>query len=29
MLSGETDLLNAIVTVHPGTEAPKSQDWAD
>jgi peptide chain release factor 2 len=29
MLSGETDPLNAIVTVHPGAGGTESQDWAD
>lgn len=29
MLSGETDALNAIVTVHPGAGGTESQDWAD
>ena len=29
MLSGETDSLNAIVTVHPGAGGTESQDWAD
>jgi peptide chain release factor 2 len=29
MLSGETDGLNAIVTVHPGAGGTESQDWAD
>ena len=29
MLSGETDLLNAIVTVHPGAGGTESQDWAE
>jgi peptide chain release factor 2 len=29
MLGGETDLLNAIVTVHPGAGGTESQDWAD
>lgn len=28
-LSGETDPLNAIVTVHPGAGGTESQDWAD
>ena len=28
-LSGETDALNAIVTVHPGAGGTESQDWAD
>ena len=28
MLSGETDMLNAIVTVHPGAGGTESQDWA-
>ncbi|MGA7884284.1 MAG: peptide chain release factor 2 [Acidobacteriaceae bacterium] len=28
MLSGETDPLNAIVTVHPGAGGTESQDWA-
>ena len=29
MLSGETDILNAIVTVHPGAGGTESQDWAE
>ena len=29
MLSGETDLLNAIVTVHPGAGGTEAQDWAE
>jgi len=29
MLSGETDPLNAILTVHPGAGGTESQDWAD
>ncbi len=29
LLSGETDLLNAIVTVHPGAGGTESQDWAE
>jgi peptide chain release factor 2 len=29
MLGGETDPLNAIVTVHPGAGGTESQDWAD
>jgi len=29
MLSGETDGLNAIVTVHPGAGGTESQDWAE
>ena len=29
MLAGETDSLNAIVTVHPGAGGTESQDWAD
>jgi len=29
MLSGETDQLNAIVTVHPGAGGTESQDWAE
>jgi peptide chain release factor 2 len=29
MLSGETDRLNAIVTVHPGAGGTESQDWAE
>ena len=29
MLSGETDPLNAIVTVHPGAGGTESQDWAE
>jgi peptide chain release factor 2 len=29
MLSGDTDPLNAIVTVHPGAGGTESQDWAD
>ena len=29
MLGGETDALNAIVTVHPGAGGTESQDWAD
>src|ERR1700744_3952287 len=29
MLSGETDALNAIVTVHPGAVGTESQDWAE
>ena len=29
MLSGETDSLNAIVTVHPGAGGTESQDWAE
>jgi peptide chain release factor 2 len=28
LLSGETDGLNAIVTVHPGAGGTESQDWA-
>ncbi len=29
MLSGETDMLNAIVVVHPGAGGTESQDWAE
>src|SRR5208282_4218207 len=29
MLSGETDPLNAIMTVHPGAGGTESQDWAE
>ena len=29
MLSGETDALHAIVTVHPGAGGTESQDWAE
>ncbi|HEY3988633.1 MAG TPA: peptide chain release factor 2 [Acidobacteriaceae bacterium] len=29
MLSGETDSLNAIMTVHPGAGGTESQDWAE
>ncbi len=29
LLSGETDMLNAIVTIHPGAGGTESQDWAD
>ena len=29
MLSGETDLLNAVVVVHPGAGGTESQDWAE
>src|ERR1700761_4005966 len=29
MLSGETDPLNAIVTMHPGAGGTESQDWAE
>ena len=29
MLSAETDVLNAIVTVHPGAGGTESQDWAE
>jgi peptide chain release factor 2 len=29
MLSGETDPMNAIVTVHPGAGGTESQDWAE
>ncbi|HMD21130.1 MAG TPA: peptide chain release factor 2 [Alloacidobacterium sp.] len=29
LLSGETDALNAIVTVHPGAGGTESQDWAE
>jgi len=29
MLAGETDGLNAIVTVHPGAGGTESQDWAE
>jgi len=29
MLSGESDLLNAIVVVHPGAGGTESQDWAE
>jgi peptide chain release factor 2 len=29
MLSGQTDSLNAIVTVHPGAGGTESQDWAE
>ncbi|HUX44073.1 MAG TPA: PCRF domain-containing protein, partial [Terracidiphilus sp.] len=29
MLSGEADVLNAIVTVHPGAGGTESQDWAE
>src|SRR5207253_4798318 len=29
LLSGETDTLNAIVTIHPGAGGTESQDWAE
>ncbi|MGA3091740.1 MAG: peptide chain release factor 2 [Terriglobales bacterium] len=29
LLSGETDSLNAIVTIHPGAGGTESQDWAE
>ena len=29
MLSGETDPMNAIVTIHPGAGGTESQDWAE
>ena len=29
LLSGESDPLNAIVTIHPGAGGTESQDWAD
>lgn len=29
MLSGESDLLNAVVIVHPGAGGTESQDWAE
>jgi peptide chain release factor 2 len=29
LLSGENDLRNAIVTIHPGAGGTESQDWAD
>jgi peptide chain release factor 2 len=29
LLSGESDGLNAIVTIHPGAGGTESQDWAD
>jgi peptide chain release factor 2 len=29
LLSGDTDMLNAIVTIHPGAGGTESQDWAD
>jgi len=29
LLSGETDPLNAIVTIHPGAGGTESQDWAE
>jgi peptide chain release factor 2 len=29
LLSGESDALNAIVTIHPGAGGTESQDWAD
>jgi peptide chain release factor 2 len=29
LLSGDTDQLNAIVTVHPGAGGTESQDWAE
>jgi peptide chain release factor 2 len=29
LLSGANDLLNAIVTIHPGAGGTESQDWAD
>jgi peptide chain release factor 2 len=29
LLSGSNDLLNAIVTIHPGAGGTESQDWAD
>ncbi len=29
MLNGETDALNAIVTVHPGAGGTEGQDWAE
>ena len=29
MLSGEHDLANAIITIHPGAGGVESQDWAE
>jgi len=29
LLSGENDMLSAIVTIHPGAGGTESQDWAD
>ena len=29
LLSGENDMLNAIVTIHPGAGGTESQDWAE
>src|SRR6185312_15003943 len=29
LLSGENDVRNAIVTIHPGAGGTESQDWAD
>jgi peptide chain release factor 2 len=29
LLSGENDLRNAIVTIHPGAGGTESQDWAE
>jgi peptide chain release factor 2 len=29
LLSGDNDMLNAIVTIHPGAGGTESQDWAD
>ena len=29
LLNGENDILNAIVTIHPGAGGTESQDWAD
>src|SRR4051812_19190730 len=29
LLSGPNDMLNAIVTIHPGAGGTESQDWAD
>src|SRR5881227_111485 len=29
MLSGENDMRNAIVTIHPGAGGTESQDWAE
>jgi len=29
LLSGESDMLSAIVTIHPGAGGTESQDWAD
>ena len=29
LLSGENDIRNAIVTIHPGAGGTESQDWAE